>query len=142
MRKWVKDMHQIDRRAWLEKQLTQIDGFIQRDTLRLQQQPGNFSIKLSLESWQTHRSELLEELGEIARREQPLSFFFSKHMPRLWGRWFSARLMATTACSKWLSAANPDFTRWQRIKRNALCVAFFLKPGALPLTITIRQHTV
>lgn len=66
--------------------------------------------------------------------------WFYRAFPKAWARWWSARLMATTLCSGWLHAGNPDFTCWQRVKRNALCTAIFFKPGALPLTITTRKH--
>lgn len=59
-----------------------------------------------------------------------------RKFPNVWGRWWAARLMATTACSDWLHEGNPDFTRWQRFKRNALGLGVFLVPVKLPLTIT------
>jgi hypothetical protein len=66
--------------------------------------------------------------------------WFYRVFPKAWARWWSARLLATSACSAWLHADNPDFTRWQRMMRNALCAAIFIIPGALPLTITTRQR--
>ncbi|HFH3083596.1 TPA: hypothetical protein ACGJRU_003001 [Pseudomonas aeruginosa] len=62
--------------------------------------------------------------------------WFYSHLPKVWGRWWAARLLATTACSEWLHVDNPDFTRWQRVKRNALCLGLFIAPGKLPLSIT------
>lgn len=65
-----------------------------------------------------------------------MNHWFYRNFPKMWGRWWSARLLATTACSEWLHAGNPDFTSWQRLKRNALCLVIFLAPGKLPLTVT------
>ncbi|MFU2936783.1 hypothetical protein ACM7NO_25860 [Pseudomonas aeruginosa] len=62
--------------------------------------------------------------------------WFYSHLPKVWGRWWAARLLATTACSEWLHVDNPDFTRWQRVKRNALCLGLFIAPSKLPLSIT------
>lgn len=67
--------------------------------------------------------------------------WFYCNFPRVWGRWWSARLLATTASSKWLHAGNPDFTTWQRWKRNALCLSFFLLPGKLPLLISKKPSS-
>lgn len=61
--------------------------------------------------------------------------WFYEHVPKIWGRWWSARLLATTVCATWLHEGNQDFTRWQRLKRNALCLLLFLLPGKLPLAI-------
>ncbi len=63
-----------------------------------------------------------------------------KHFPLVWCRWWSARILATTLCSDWLQAGNPDFTRWQRIKRNALCTVRFAFPGKLPLKVNVHKQ--
>lgn len=55
---------QANRIDWLERQLAQVRGFVAKDQERLQEQPGKFSIKLSLESWQSHQEELLQELRQ------------------------------------------------------------------------------
>ena len=65
---------------------------------------------------------------------------FHSLFPRIWGRWWAARLLATTSCSKWLHAGNPTFTRWQRTKRNSLCMLLFLLPCKLPVEITISRQ--
>lgn len=67
--------------------------------------------------------------------------WFYNNFPRAWGRWWSARLLATTACSKWLHAGNPDFTRWQSTKRNVLCLALFTAPIKLPLAVNKQPST-
>ncbi len=71
----------------------------------------------------------------------PLNGLFYSYLPKVWGRWWSARLLATTACSKWLHAGNPDFTTWQRWKRNALCLGLFILPGKLPMSISKQPIT-
>ena len=68
-----------------------------------------------------------------------MNAWFSKHVPKMWGRWWAARLLATTACSAWLIEKNQDFTRWQRVKRNGTALALFLWPARLPVIINIRQ---
>lgn len=65
----------------------------------------------------------------------------SRLIPRLWARWWSARLVATMRCSSWLDAGNPTFSRWQRVKRNTLCVVLFLIPAQLPVHIRIIRGT-
>ncbi|MGP0171255.1 hypothetical protein ACSVIJ_05155 [Pseudomonas sp. NCHU5208] len=65
----------------------------------------------------------------------PLNDLFFRFLPRVWGRWWSARLIATTACSGQLHAGNPEFTTWQSYKRNALCLVLFILPGRLPVSI-------
>lgn len=50
---------------WLERQLIQVREFIERDTQRLAESPGNFSVQLSLDSWRTHFCELQEELRHV-----------------------------------------------------------------------------
>ncbi|MCP1652261.1 hypothetical protein [Pseudomonas nitroreducens] len=66
---------------------------------------------------------------------------FSRLMPKLWARWWAARLMATVRCSSWLHAGNPTFNRWQRMKRNTLCLVIFLAPCKLPVHIHIIHAT-
>lgn len=58
-----------------------------------------------------------------------------RNFPKAWSRWWSARLIATTACSKWLHAGNPDFTWWQRVKRNSLALALFCSGEPFPVGI-------
>jgi hypothetical protein len=67
--------------------------------------------------------------------------WFYHNAPKVWGRWGAARILATASCAEWLHAGNPDFTRWQRFKRNALSLAIFLAPGKLPLAIVKRPNT-
>ncbi|HEK3608662.1 hypothetical protein PAE975_6069 (plasmid) [Pseudomonas aeruginosa] len=71
----------------------------------------------------------------------PLNELFYRYLPKVWGRWWSARLLATTACSEWLHAGNPDFTTGQRWKRNALCLGLFILPGKLPMSISKQPIT-
>lgn len=61
-----------------------------------------------------------------------------KHLPMVWGRWWSARVLATAICSGWLHAGNPDFTRLQQTLRNTLCLALFVTPGRLPLQVAVH----
>ena len=67
--------------------------------------------------------------------------WFYRNFPRVWGRWWSARLLATTAFSNLLHEGNQDFTAWQCWKRNALCLRLFLLPGKLPLSISKKPIT-
>lgn len=53
---------QANRIDWLERQLAQVRTFIDRDTSRLQQDPSDFAVELSLSSWKSHRDELQQEL--------------------------------------------------------------------------------
>lgn len=55
---------QANRIDWLERQLAEVREFVARDQQRLQEQPNKFSIKLSLDSWQTHQEELRQELRQ------------------------------------------------------------------------------
>lgn len=55
---------QANRIDWLERQLAEVRDFVARDQQRLQEQPNKFSIKLSLDSWQTHQEELQQELRQ------------------------------------------------------------------------------
>ncbi len=72
-----------------------------------------------------------------------MNLWFSRKWPWAWSRWWSARIMATTACSTWLlEGENSEFTRWQKTKRNALCLALFLMPKKLTITITLSKEAV
>jgi hypothetical protein len=55
---------QTNRIDWLERQLAQVDQFIDRDTRILQESPGRFSVQLTLNSWKTHQEELQQELRQ------------------------------------------------------------------------------
>lgn len=55
---------QANRIDWLERQLAQVRHFIARDTQRLRESPGKFSIQLSLNSWKSHQEELQQELRQ------------------------------------------------------------------------------
>jgi hypothetical protein len=37
--------------------------------------------------------------------------WFFRNFPKVWGRWWAARLLATSACSEWLHAGGADDTR-------------------------------
>jgi hypothetical protein len=58
---------------------------------------------------------------------------------KAWCRWWAARILATTICSSWLHAGNPEFTRMQLLARNCLRLAIFLTPEKLPLSITLTR---
>lgn len=55
---------QANRIDWLERQLAQVNRFIQRDSLRLQETPGKFSVELALDSWKSHQEELRQDLRQ------------------------------------------------------------------------------
>lgn len=55
---------QANRIDWLERQLAQVNAFIERDTQRLQDSPGRFSVKLSLDSWKSHQEGLQQDLRQ------------------------------------------------------------------------------
>jgi len=55
---------QANRIDWLERQLAQVDQFIDRDSKILQESPGRFSVQLALNSWKTHQEELQQELRQ------------------------------------------------------------------------------
>ena len=90
----------------------------------------------------------LEVPGCVAKAQQveatvpKLGDWFFRHLPKVWGRWWSARLLATSTCAVWLHSENPEFTNWQRHKRNALCLALFLVPVRLPIAIHAETKSV
>lgn len=57
---------QANRGEWLERQLAEVAGFIERDTQRLAASPDNRSLQISLRSWQNHHEELSAELQALA----------------------------------------------------------------------------
>jgi len=63
--------------------------------------------------------------------------FLAVHFTRAWSRWWSARLVATTYCSKWLHEGNPDFTHRQRAAKGALCLMLFIVPIDLPVRVQL-----
>lgn len=55
---------QANRIDWLERQLSQVNQFIERDKVLLQESPGKYSLQLALKSWSTHHEELVQELRQ------------------------------------------------------------------------------
>ncbi|MGE6445077.1 hypothetical protein ACQKDL_13025 [Pseudomonas bubulae] len=55
---------QANRIDWLERQLAQVDQFIDRDTKALEEDPGRYSLQLALNSWRSHQDELHQELRQ------------------------------------------------------------------------------
>lgn len=55
---------QANRIDWLERQLAQVNQFIDRDTKALASAPGRYSLQLALSSWQSHQEELHQELRQ------------------------------------------------------------------------------
>lgn len=55
---------QANRIDWLERQLAQVNKFIDRDTDILQATPDRFSVQLALTSWKTRQEELQQELRQ------------------------------------------------------------------------------
>ncbi|WP_395504752.1 hypothetical protein [Ectopseudomonas hydrolytica] len=55
---------QANRIDWLERQLAQVKSFVDRDIQLLNDNPGDFSIELSLSSWKSHQEELQQELRQ------------------------------------------------------------------------------
>lgn len=81
------------------------------------------------------------EVGsEVTRQPEPsfITLWFFHRLPRVWGRWASARLTATVACSGWLHELNPLLTRRQRFLRTTLHVALFV----LPVPLAVRMKVV
>lgn len=78
--------------------------------------------------------------SEVRPEPEPsfMALWFFHRLPRVWGRWASARLTATAACSGWLHALNPVFTRRQRFLRSTLHVALFV----LPIPLLVRMKAV
>lgn len=69
-----------------------------------------------------------------------MNLWLYRHFPGVWGRWWSALILATTMCSGWFHAGNPDFTRWKRMMRNALCTVLFAATGKLPLKNNVHKQ--
>lgn len=78
--------------------------------------------------------------SEDSREQEPsfAALWFFHRLPRVWGRWASARLTATAACSGWLHEHNPEFTRRQSFLRGTLHVALFV----LPVPLAVRMKAV
>jgi hypothetical protein len=77
---------------------------------------------------------------EVGRESAPsyMALWFFHRLPHVWGRWASARLTATAACSGWLHELNPVFTRRQRFLRSTLHIALFV----LPIPLVVRMKAV
>lgn len=70
-----------------------------------------------------------------------MNTWFLRHFPRIWQRWWAARILATAACAKWwLSPNNPEFNRWQRSKRTLFGMLIFLWPEKLPISISTKTQ--
>lgn len=85
------------------------------------------------------RPSCVDDSPQIEAKVPQSEVWLYRHLPKIWGRWWSARLLATSTCSVWLSAENPEFSNWQRHKRNALCLVLFLAPFKPPLTINVES---
>ncbi|PRB51200.1 hypothetical protein CQ009_13030 [Pseudomonas sp. MYb2] len=71
---------QVNTIDWLERQLAQVNTFIERDTALLKEDPDDFAVELSLNSWKFERESLEDEL-RLARRElvpNSLEIFFAQ----------------------------------------------------------------
>lgn len=55
---------QANRIDWLERQLAQVNQFIERDTRALEASPGKYSLQIALNSWRSHQEELHQELRQ------------------------------------------------------------------------------
>lgn len=53
------------RMDWIERQLAQVAGFIERDSRLLNESPASRSLELSLSSWRQHHEELRDELNAL-----------------------------------------------------------------------------
>lgn len=68
-----------------------------------------------------------------------VSVWFLRHLPRVWRRWWAARLIVTVVLAdRWIGPHNPTFTRKQNIDRFILIVLVFLTPIRLPISINSR----
>ncbi|MFJ7312920.1 hypothetical protein ACIQVE_09140 [Pseudomonas sp. NPDC098747] len=71
---------QVNTIDWLERQLAQVKTFIERDTALLKEDPDDFAVELSLNSWKFERESLEDEL-RLARKDlvpNSLEIFFAK----------------------------------------------------------------
>ncbi|WP_455806698.1 hypothetical protein [Pseudomonas fluorescens] len=71
---------QVNTIDWLERQLAQVKTFIERDTALLKEDPDDFAVELSLNSWKFERESLEDEL-RLARKElvpNALEIFFAQ----------------------------------------------------------------
>ena len=50
---------------WLDRQISQVREFIARDKKRIAESPGDFSTRLSLDSWQSHMEELQQAMRKV-----------------------------------------------------------------------------
>ncbi|MDO7911374.1 hypothetical protein Q6A49_12605 [Pseudomonas sp. 22-AL-CL-001] len=55
---------QANRIDWLERQLAQVNQFIERDARDLESNPGRYSLQIALNSWRSHQEELHQELRQ------------------------------------------------------------------------------
>lgn len=66
-------MSQVTTRiAWLEARIEEVEAFVVRDREKLAAAPGEFSTKLSLDSWLSHLDELQTGLAAEAVRLKQL----------------------------------------------------------------------
>lgn len=59
--------------------------------------------------------------------------WFALHMAWCWGRYWGARLMATTHYSQMLSHQQPEISGWLNVKRHGLSVLLFILPIRHPV---------
>lgn len=64
--------------------------------------------------------------------------WIARHLPRIWSRYWGARLMATTHYAQQLSQQRPDISGWMNVKRHTLGLLIFALP--LPLPIKPQLH--
>lgn len=55
---------QANRIDWLERQLAQVNQFIERDLRALDSNPDRYSLQVALNSWRSHQEELYQELRQ------------------------------------------------------------------------------
>lgn len=64
---------------------------------------------------------------------QSLNAWLAHSHPKCWGRYWGARLMATTYYSKQLNAQCPEISGWMSVKRHGLGLLIFALPIRLPV---------
>jgi len=75
----------------------------------------------------------MPEALETPNRPQRFNTWLAHKHPRLWGRYWGARLMATTYYSQQLDAQSPDIVGWMSVKRHALGLLIMVLPMRLPV---------
>lgn len=69
--------------------------------------------------------------------------FFLRFFPKMWCRYWSARLIATTVCAdKWISVDNQNFTRKQLAARSLLIWSLFLIPVKLSVRVSYSEGRI